>query len=346
MKRITITACLFLFMIGIFLHPETAILGIASGLQVCVHTILPILFPFIVLSNIWISLGYDRSLTTLISPLFTKFFHLPGRAASAFLLGILGGYPIGVKTVAQLYAEGQLTKTEAEATVSFTNNAGPAFLIAVIGYGLFQQPMIGAVIWGIQIISAIVIGCLLQPDATTISHTIDTGHRAPSVLHSISKSINQAGSSSINICIYVLFFSILTKFLTERTPQSVPSTIIISMLELTSGSKLLATLGISQELLFVICTAIAVWGGLCVHCQTISILEDCGLSQSRYWFGKLLQTILSGAIACLLSPFINLSAQCLAFNETHLIQYNWMILIIPILLLLKSSSGKTNGIRI
>ena len=67
-------------------------------------------------------------------------FRLPGCAGSAaLLLGLVGGYPIGARTAAELYASGDLTRQEAERLLTFCNNSNPVFLISVLGCGRVRQ---------------------------------------------------------------------------------------------------------------------------------------------------------------------------------------------------------------
>ena len=56
-------------------------------------------------------------------------------AAGALVLGLAGGYPVGARTAAELYAQGALTRDEAERLLTFWNNANPAFLLSGLGLG-------------------------------------------------------------------------------------------------------------------------------------------------------------------------------------------------------------------
>ena len=93
------------------------------------------------------------------------------------------------------------------------------------------------------------------------------------------------------ICGWVIFFRVLTGFLERWFLWKVPSTmavVLIGGLELTNGC--IQLLGIpNEELRFVLCSGMLSFGGLCVHMQTMTILQ--GLSVKKYWEGKLLQTL-------------------------------------------------------
>ena len=48
-------------------------------------------------------MGYASLLGDAVAPVVRRVFHLPGEAAAPIVLGLLGGYPMGAKTVASLY---------------------------------------------------------------------------------------------------------------------------------------------------------------------------------------------------------------------------------------------------
>ena len=55
---------------------------------------------------------------------------------------------------------------------------------------------------------------------------------------------------------------------------------------------------------FVLCAALLGWGGLSVHAQTLSVLEDSGLSARFYFLGKAMQAALSAPLAWLVSNIL------------------------------------------
>ena len=55
---------------------------------------------------------------------------------------------------------------------------------------------------------------------------------------------------------------------------------------------------------FVLCAVLLGWGGLSVHAQTLSVLEDTGLSARRYLLGKTLQAALSAPLALLAARWV------------------------------------------
>ena len=82
--------------------PQAAADGVRSALTLCGRVILPSLFPFFVCSNLFLLLGYSARLSARFGGAAAKLLRLPPAAGSAFLLGLLGGYPAGAQAAGTL----------------------------------------------------------------------------------------------------------------------------------------------------------------------------------------------------------------------------------------------------
>ena len=97
----------------------------AAGLALCGRSVIPALFPFMAASTMLVSLGFGEWASPRLVGLM-NLYRLPGPAGSALLLGLVGGYPIGARTAAELYKKGLLTASEAEHMMTMTSSASGA----------------------------------------------------------------------------------------------------------------------------------------------------------------------------------------------------------------------------
>ena len=148
---------------GLLLQPDAAAQAAKNGLLLCGNLIVPALFPFFILSSLLISTGGAARFGRLLSGVMGIWFHQPGASASALVLGFLGGYPVGAKTVCTLYEEKLCDRTQAEHLLLFCNNAGPAFILGAAGSAVFHSAAIGFLLLAIQIFSALLVGVLFRP---------------------------------------------------------------------------------------------------------------------------------------------------------------------------------------
>ena len=130
---------IIMMLYALIMLPEVSVSAARDGMQLCLNVIIPSLFPFFVLSTLAVDMGMITSLGRLAGKIMVPLFRVNGSCAGAFLLGILGGYPVGARTAISLYESGSCTKPEAERLLSFCNNSGPAFILGVVGAGIFYS---------------------------------------------------------------------------------------------------------------------------------------------------------------------------------------------------------------
>jgi hypothetical protein len=271
-------------MLILILDSKTVLSGMQSGINLCIRTVIPALFPFFLLS-ILLTSSLSGTNLPLLTPL-ANLLRIPKGSESILISGFLGGYPVGAQAVSAAYTSGYLSRSAAERMLSFCSNAGPAFLFGMVGH-IFSDSTAALWLWIIHIIGAILVA-LFQPVA-------DNSEKAPIPASPIT--VTDAMQRSIKVmatvCSWVILFRVLLSFLSRWFLWVLPGTvqvIITGLLELSNGCCELARIA-TPELRFVICSGMLAWGGLCVTMQTASVLQ--GLSLLSYLKGKILQALLS-----------------------------------------------------
>ena len=113
MKQHYVTGSLTaLALLMLILDAKTGLHGASEGVDLCVYTVIPALFPFFVVSMmLTASLGnMDSQLLCWLADLL----NIPQAAAPILIPAFLGGYPVGAKSVADQYRNGIIEKQEAE----------------------------------------------------------------------------------------------------------------------------------------------------------------------------------------------------------------------------------------
>ena len=122
------------------LFPSEVFEGAKSGLLLWFLTVLPTLFPFLLISRLLLDSCACSLLNKLLAPAISRLFGISAQGSFAFIVGFLCGYPMGAKITADLFHARQISKAEASYLLSFCNNTSPAFLIHYIVLGYFQNP--------------------------------------------------------------------------------------------------------------------------------------------------------------------------------------------------------------
>ena len=280
-------------MVLVFLIKETGIVvnSVISALSLCVSAVIPTLFPFFVISGLLVNLGFVTVLGKIFSPVSRVLFKTSGKGAVVFIIGILCGYPTGAKVIADMHKEKSLDKRECERLLAFCNNSGPLFLIGAVGTAMLKNYALGVVLYVIHFLSAVLTGVLFRNFANKKPLDCRNEICICSISDAITKSIENAVKTILNVCGYVVFFAILCAM--------VKNVFVISLLEVTTGAKTLITQGLSKEITIILLSGIIGFGGICVMLQVQSAVNGTGISLKLYVLGKLIQALFSMIMAFL-----------------------------------------------
>lgn len=309
--------CGFVLLLGTWLCSARTVAGaVSSGLSLCARVMIPSLFPFFVLSNLFVRRGYQQYAAAALGPVMGRLFGLPAEAAGAVVLGAVGGYPVGAATAVQLCGRGQLSETEASRLLVFCNNAGPGFVFGVVGLGVFGSAETGLLLYVTHLAAALMVGAAVHFWIDPIGVTVPVGTQRvreteEPFAQSFVGAVRDAASAMLNVCAFLVFFSVMLAFLRSTPVWVVPSGVLETVfhlgedaaravpdgcLELGHGIAALTGAGCSREAALTISSFLLGWGGLCVHCQTISICGELDIAMGPYLRGKMAQGVLAAML--------------------------------------------------
>jgi sporulation integral membrane protein YlbJ len=300
MRKVWSGLLCILGMLMIILDTGTAMSGALEGIELCIRSVIPSLFPLFVLSIILTGTLNGTSIPFL-RPL-GKLCGVPKGAENLLVIGFLGGYPVGAQAVAQQYEDSNLSKKTARRLLGFCSNAGPAFLFGIVA-PQFTARWMGWALWGIHIFSGVAVGAVL-PDKTS---NFVRSHDQTSV--PLTTALHRAIRVMASVCGWVILFRVILTFLRRWVLWHLPeaaSVVLCGILELTNGCFELDKIT-DEGLRFIIASGLLGFGGICVVMQTQAVTQQLGLGS--YLHGKLLHSIISICFAWLiwdrpLKPFI------------------------------------------
>ena len=309
-------------------YPQQAMEAARSGLLLCGNVIIPSLFPFFVLSALVVELGLAGALGRLLEPLMGVLFRVNGSCASAVALGFLGGYPVGARTAIELYRKGMCTKTEAQRLLAFCNNSGPAFILGVVGTGVFASSRAGLLLYLAHAAASVCVGILFRfyragEGKQGLSHL--TQVEAKRFSAAFTGAVTSGLASVLNICAFVVLFTVIIRLLVLSgilpflaglvgfllSPlgfdQIWAQRLLTGFLEVSTGVSALSGEGNLPGRLTLAAFLLG-WAGLSVHCQVLTFLGGSGLSAKTYLAGKLLHGLLSALFTAGLSRVLPLGS--------------------------------------
>ena len=288
-RRILPTLGLLGVMALLLLCSADAAQAVRDALALCVQSVIPALFPFFVVSSLFIDLGCAAVLGRSLAPIMRRLFGVSGAGGTAFLLGIIGGYPVGGRTAGELYRSGQCEREECERLLAFCNNAGPSFILGIAGLGCFGSVRVGAWLYLIHVGAAVMVGLLFRSTSRQMGRPEKT--ETPRWADALIQAVRGGAMSMVNICAFVVFFLVILRLFSRFT--GIQHGAILGIVEMTNGILRLA----NDRRGFIWAAGLLGWGGLSVHCQTAAVLSGSDLSLKRYFIGKALQAAISMAAA-------------------------------------------------
>ena len=317
--------------LALLANPQSALEAARNGLELCGNVIIPSLFPFFVLSSLVVDLGLAGYLGRLLEKLMRPLFRVNGACASALALGFIGGYPVGARTAISLYQNGMCSRTEAQRLLAFCNNSGPAFILGVVGAGVFASSRVGVLLCLAHALASVCVGVLFRfypgdgKGRRGVGAPAAPRFQARRFTAVFTGAVKNSFLFTLNICAFVIFFTVVLQMLVTTgvlpgiarllglllSPLGLTEEwarrLLTGLVEISSGVWTLTGEGTFSGRLTMAAFLLG-WAGLSVHCQVLSFLGDSGLSAKTYLAGKLLHGGLSALFVALLVRFLPLEA--------------------------------------
>jgi sporulation integral membrane protein YlbJ len=333
---------------ALIIYPKEAFDASLRGLNMWWTIVFPSLLPFFIFSEMLIGFGVVRFIGVLLEPFMRPLFRVPGVGGFVLAMGMASGFPAGAKLTARLRQEGQITSSEAERLVSFTNSSNPLFIFGAIAVGFFKNPNVGIILALSHYLGNFCVGFLMRFHGN--KNKTDEREKRPysfkSALHEmhetrlkdkrpIGKLLGDAVTSSIQTLLmiggFIILFSVLNRLLSLMNVTIMVSNffsyvltlfglskdlslpLISGIFEITLGSQM--TSQVSEASLWqqiAIVSFILAFSGFSVQAQVASILSETDIRFSPFFIARLFHGLFSVVLSFLLwkplSPYI-LSAQ-------------------------------------
>lgn len=281
----------FVFMTFCMLTNSSLSLAYAAlGLRLWYEKMVPVLFPFMVLSGTLIRMGLVESLIRPIRPFFGKLFRISDPAVYTILMGFLCGFPMGARTTAEFRNRQELSVAEGQFLLAFCNNFGPVYFLGFVLPSLHRTLTLPYLMgmYGIPVIYGLFLRYTVYrtrlQDTSMVSQPVTKSSVRVSLPDALDDAVNAAGLSILQLGGYMIFFNLLNLLPGLILRQS---HLFAPLLEITGGLQLLEGRYPLYTLLLL------PFGGLSCIVQTAGCIRNTGLSLKKYIIHKLVLTLLT-----------------------------------------------------
>lgn len=337
LKTIILALSVTMMALSLISFPQESFDASIRGLNMWWEIVFPSLLPFFIVSEMLIGFGVVRFVGVLLEPLMRPLFRVPGVGGFVWAMGMASGFPAGAKLTARLRQEGQISKTEAERLVSFTNCSNPLFIFGAVSVGFFHNAKLGLILALAHYLGNITVGLIMRfygrknEEKNEYNQAKPSFRYALSVLHRtrindnrpIGKLLGDAVMSSIGTLLmiggFIILFSVINKLLYHlgittflagglefilaafNMPIELSTPFISGTFEITLGSQL--TSQVQEATLMhqaVITSFILAFSGFSVQAQVASILAQTDINFKPFFVARIFHGIFAAIYASIL----------------------------------------------
>lgn len=196
----------------LLLNSPNSSFGVKKGLSICVNSLIPALFPFMVLSNFAALSDLKDFFSKIFGAVGEKLFRCPKRYSFVLLFSLLGGYPVGAQLINNLFDSGEISVGEAERLLCFCVNCSPAFIINALGIGLLKSPKAGLIIWISEVLATLTTANFVGIKGLQ-KGKIPENSDSLSYISAFTESVKKSSFAMLTICGFTAVFTAMKEIL-------------------------------------------------------------------------------------------------------------------------------------
>ncbi len=311
----------FLVMILILTNPKKFTSGTISGLTLFFNSVLPGLFPFMLLTKILTEIGAIYKLSYKCDKFTRTVFGTSGISLYAFLMSILSGYPIGAKIIGDLYQKNLITSKEAQMMSVFCTTSGPIFVMGTVGAIMLKSLTFGIILYASHILSSLFLGIINglifkrknKEEVLICSKPLPTPPKSKNI---IADCLAQTVNALFVVGAYITMFYLVAEIfdslkIFDMIINSVSPIItkaggnseyvkgvIYGILEVTRGASTLSVF--ADKTAITLTCGILSFSGLSIIMQSMAFLKPAGVKTLSFILYKFLHMCLAMLICTLL----------------------------------------------
>lgn len=279
--------------------PEHVFFGATKGLVLWYKTVLPTLFPFIIITSLLSRTNSFHIISKILSYPLCDILHISNASLPAVVSGFFCGYPMGAKVIADLIEQKHISENEGAYLLSFCNNASPMFWVSYVIYQTFSLEKYVLPVLIIVYLTPIICSFgfrnihKFERKATLVSCSM--------INDNFFSVLDQAVGSGCELITkiggYLMIFSIIAELcLLLPFTENWWYYLVIPSLEMTNGINQIMASPYNTGIQFILVVFNTSFGGICAFMQTFSVLKNTNISKKVYIIEKLITAMVTSLI--------------------------------------------------
>lgn len=302
---------LFFFFAVIFIiitNSNSVINNIILSFNICFNNLFPALIPFMLLSNILIKYDFIDELSNMFKFITKKIFKVNKNCAFAIVMSIISGTPSNSKYLKDLYENNLINEQDISKCLNFCHFTNPIFIISTIGITFLNNKTLGLIVLISHYLGSFIIGIVLKNktnDTYIEIQKIKKPNRNNNFITILNESIINTANSLLLILGIITFCLILTSLIDTIFNINNNYKYIYGLLEITQGLKYLSQSSLNILHKSMLASFLISFGGICIHMQVFSILDNKKIRYLPYLFSRILHGIISSFITYVIIVLLN-----------------------------------------
>lgn len=279
-----------------FTNAEYLKISINNSIEFCLKSLIPSMFPFILLSYFVINSNLADEMIYKYIKSSKNLLGICKIYLSSIILGSVSGFITGPKCICSIYSKEEENDAQAFSdSVILSSNCGVGFVISCVGILIWNSVEFGIFLYISEIVTSLILGKLLLRGYCNKEYCYT--HCKLSLIDSFTYSVSSAFSSVFNACSFVIFFSLLSDIFALYINSTISSLLSI-IFEFSKGT--FNAVSFNNVIVSAFLTGFSIgFGGLSVMFQTFSICSGYPLNKKNYIVFKLLHGVILGMLASL-----------------------------------------------
>jgi hypothetical protein len=297
-KYLFLPLIILFFIVMSFTISTLTVTNTKHTIDLILHTILPSLLPFILLTLLFIEFGGVEILAFFFQFITLPLLNLSGEGFCAYLSALIGGSPLGAVVTSKLIDEQTISLKEGQKIFNIAAYASPGFIfVTLLGISKNKNNTIALIVaYYLSSVLILMISNLFYKSKLkimsldTLKQKLRTKYKNLNLAKIIKNTIKTSANSLLIISgtmvLFNLPFSILSLFLNEKL-----SLMVSGFFEFSRSSLLLISL-FEDKIAYFVIGAILSSGGLSMFIQNV------GVSSSKLKIPSYLYTRVAHILLC------------------------------------------------
>lgn len=286
-------AAVFLCMY-LLIDSKAAIERAQEAMTLWYTSVAPAMFPFFALLPVLTDEDALNIYERLFGRIMKKLLRISGSAAAAALVGLIAGSPAGSMAIARAFRCGAISRRDARVLAALATGSGPAFMVSSVGAGMMKDVFSGIKLlfcaWSASFLTAFIVS-RISAEGENARFEGEADLNPPG-------AVREAVLGILTVAGYMTVFRVFAGGLNEN---------LYAFFEISGGC-----FSAAQKGSFVMASAVAGFGGLCLLAQNSRNLAQTGV---RVWELLLIKAS-TGALSAAFGALLSKTAfECIPFRS-------------------------------